>query len=191
MEDKLPFGVRVLNAISAISCPKQQKNERAKYTYRTTEDILQAANPQLRENELLLCISDEVEVIGGAPYIKATAYIYDPYSDARTPSAVGYAREGQMKLPLDGAQITGAASTYARRYALNALFCIDNTPDSDKLNGQNYTVEERRNHALEALARVDSRAAFEEAMRAHQDMWSDPEVKAKFAQLSQVYPKHK
>lgn len=191
MNEEQSFGIRVMHAVNAISCPKGQTNERARYSYRTTEDILRAANPHLLRYELMLCVFDEVVIIGNIPYVKATAYIYDPYDfNRRTPEAIGYAREGQMKLSLDGAQITGSASTYARRYALNALLCIDNTPDLDKLNQQHYTPEEAKKNALEALARVDSREAFEDAMRAHREVMSqDAEVLKAYGETAKIYPK--
>ena len=94
------------------------------YRYRSCEDIIEAVKPLL---ESPLVISDEVVEIGGRVYVKATAK-YDTYM------AVGYAREAETKKGMDDAQITGAASSYARKYALNGLFCIDDTKDADHTN---------------------------------------------------------
>lgn len=144
---------------SDLKAPKNQTNAFGKYKYRSCEDILEAAKPLLKEHGLVLTLSDEVVFIaGGAPqsftmkewndkakqmveatqiiggdrfYVKTTAAISD---GEQSISVSAYAREEQDKRGMDGAQITGAASSYARKYALNGLFCIDDTKDSDATN---------------------------------------------------------
>lgn len=113
-----------------LKAPKGQTNNYGGYKYRSCEDILEAVKPLLKEQGLILRISDEVVLIGERYYVKANAFI----QDAKTEEAitnVAYAREEETKKGMDGSQITGTASSYARKYALNGLFCIDDTKDAD------------------------------------------------------------
>ena len=110
----------------ALIAPKGQFNSFGKYKYRSCEDILEAVKPLLGDSVLL--ITDEIELIGDRYYVKATAHFIT--GDA-TRSVTAFARESLDKKGMDAAQITGAASSYARKYALNGLFCIDDTKDPD------------------------------------------------------------
>ena len=110
-----------------LKAPKGQYNSFAKFNYRSCEDILEAVKPLL--GELVLTIDDEVIAVGGRVYIKATAALSGDGSTAILSSAV--AREAETKKGMDEAQITGSASSYARKYALNGLFCIDDNKDPD------------------------------------------------------------
>lgn len=113
---------------SALKAPKGQRNNFGKYNYRKCEDILEAVKPLLATHDLALMITDEIVFIGDRHYIKATAVL----TDGEEQYAVGgYARETQDKKGMDAAQITGAASSYARKYALNGMFAIDDTKDAD------------------------------------------------------------
>lgn len=113
-----------------LKAPKNQKNNFGNYTYRSAEDILEAVKPFLDgENEVSLTISDEVLLVGDRYYVKATATLSDKTGESV--SATAYAREPLTKKGMDEAQITGSASSYARKYALNGLFAIDDTKDSD------------------------------------------------------------
>ena len=111
-----------------LKAPKNQYNSFGKYNYRSAEDILEAAKPLCCEHDLLLTLSDEVVAIGDRIYVKATASVTNG-TEAVTVTA--FAREEAEKKGMDGSQITGTASSYARKYALNGLFCIDDTKDAD------------------------------------------------------------
>lgn len=115
---------------SELKAPKGQENTFGKYRYRSAEDILEAVKPLLKENGLYLRISDTVELIGDRYYVKATATAVD-IATGEAESATAYAREQTEKKGMDAAQVTGATSSYARKYALNALFGIDDTKDAD------------------------------------------------------------
>lgn len=111
-----------------LKAPKNQFNSFGKYKYRSCEDILEAVKPLLAKQGCVLTLSDEVVEIGSRVYVKATATI----TDGTTPYTVtAFAREEAEKKGMDGSQITGTASSYARKYALNGLFCIDDTKDAD------------------------------------------------------------
>ena len=115
-----------------LKAPKNQRNNYGGYNYRSCEDILEAVKPLLGTNSLSLLINDEIVLIGDRYYIKATATIFDDKGNYVSNS--GYAREELTRKGMDSAQITGAASSYARKYALNGLFAIDDTKDADALN---------------------------------------------------------
>ena len=113
-----------------LKAPKGQYNNFGGYAYRSCEDILESVKPLLEANGLTLRLSDELVNIGDRYYIKAEASL----CDVKTESFIynyAYAREDENKKGMDGAQITGAASSYARKYALNGLFLIDDTKDPD------------------------------------------------------------
>lgn len=111
-----------------LKAPKDQRNTFGNYNYRNCEDILEAAKPLLDKAELTLELSDEVVMVGERYYVKAVARVWYG-TDTLWVSA--FAREEETKKGMDGSQITGAASSYARKYALNGLFLIDDTKDSD------------------------------------------------------------
>lgn len=111
-----------------LKAPKGQYNSFGKYKYRSCEDILEAVKPILKDVGCFLTLSDSIELVGDRYYIKATARLQGPDTDI---SCTAYAREDLDKKGMDGSQITGTASSYARKYALNGLFCIDDTKDAD------------------------------------------------------------
>ena len=113
-----------------LKAPKGQYNSFGKYKYRSCEDILEAAKPLCANNGLVLTISDSVKLIGERFYIMATAKVTD-IEDGTTEESHAFAREPQSKKGMDESQISGTASSYARKYALNGLFCIDDTKDPD------------------------------------------------------------
>ena len=120
-----------------LKAPKGQYNSFGQYKYRSCEDILEGVKPLLKEYNLLLIINDEIVQIGERYYVKATAKITDGRESV---SATAYAREPLEKKGADASQITGASSSYARKYALNGLLCIDDTKDADAIdNSQNQT----------------------------------------------------
>ena len=116
-----------------LKAPKNQRNNFGGYNYRSAEDIIEAVKPIAHKYEMYLNISDEVVEIGGRIYVKATASIRIE-NGTIVAFAIGWAREEETKKGMDGAQITGAASSYARKYALNGLLAIDDTKDADATN---------------------------------------------------------
>lgn len=127
-EEKMNLTQKLLNAQAKLKVPKNLYNKFGKYNYRSAESILEAVKPVNAENGLLLTITDEPVLIGDWHYIKATATISDG-SDSIVVTA--YARESLTKKGMDDSQITGTASSYARKYALNGLYLIDDTKDAD------------------------------------------------------------
>lgn len=124
---------KLMNIQSKLKAPKNQYNSFGKYNYRSCEDILEGVKPLLKETQTVLTISDEVINIGDRFYIKATATLTDT-EDGRSISVSALAREDENKKGMDLSQVTGSTSSYARKYALNGLFCIDDTKDSDATN---------------------------------------------------------
>ena len=122
-----------------LKAPKGQYNSFGKYNYRSCEDILEGIKPLLKEHNLALLIDDEIVQIGERYYVKATAKITD---GRECVSATAYAREPDTKKGMDESQITGATSSYARKYALNALLCIDDTKDADTMDNSKKPVQQ-------------------------------------------------
>jgi hypothetical protein len=116
-----------------LKAPKNQRNNFGGYNYRSAEDIIEAVKPIAHRYGYYLIISDEIVEVGGRIYVKATARL-QPNEAGNIYSATGWAREEETKKGMDGAQITGAASSYARKYALNGLLAIDDTKDADATN---------------------------------------------------------
>lgn len=117
---------------SELKAPKTQVNRFGGYKYRKAEDILEAVKPLLAKQKCTLIISDDIVMIGNRIYVKATATIKNEKGECET--TTGWAREEETKKGMDGSQITGASSSYARKYALNGLFAIDDNDDSDTTN---------------------------------------------------------
>lgn len=117
---------------SELKAPKGQRNTFGNYSYRSLEDIFEALKPLIKQHECFVTTNDEVVMAGDRIYIKATATITN--SKGESISNTAYAREPQIKKGMDEAQITGATSSYARKYALNGLFAIDDTKDADATN---------------------------------------------------------
>ena len=120
----------IISIQNELKAPKGQFNSFGRYKYRSCEDILEAVKPLLHKYSCSLNISDEVVMVGDRFYIKATATLRKDTGEVIS-SSVACAREDEAKKGMDGAQVTGAASSYARKYALNGLFCIDDTKDAD------------------------------------------------------------
>lgn len=128
---------------SKLKAPKNQENKFGGYKYRSCEDILEAVKPLLAEVNCSLTISDDIMQVGDRIYVKATATLYTPTT---TFVNTAFAREALSKKGMDESQVTGAASSYARKYALNGLFCIDDTKDADALNtNKEYTQSAEAN----------------------------------------------
>ena len=121
---------KLLEIQQALKAPKGQRNDFGKYNYRSCEDIVEAVKPLLGEQKAVLTISDEIKMIGERYYIFATAAIVDAETGERV-EVTAQAREADSKKGMDPSQVTGATSSYARKYALNGLLAIDDTKDAD------------------------------------------------------------
>lgn len=146
---------KLIKVIEKLKAPKNQKNNFGGYKYRSCEDILEAVKPLLNKEGLRLKISDEICEIGDRIYVKATVTITD---GENSESNTAFAREALTKKGMDESQITGTASSYARKYALNGFLCIDDTKDADtdefqqtmnkapKTSYQKPVIENEENH---------------------------------------------
>jgi hypothetical protein len=133
-----------------LKAPKNQTNNFGKYKYRSAEDIVEAVKPILNKYGTALVISDEVVQVGDRIYVKATATLLDDTDEVVSVS--GWAREEEVKKGMDSAQITGSTSSYARKYALNGLFAIDDTKDSDATNNhQDEVGDDKRLYLITLL----------------------------------------
>ena len=146
---------------SELKAPKNQYNSFGKYNYRSCEDILEGLKPLLASHKAELVLYDEVVEVGGRVYIKATAKF--KAGDEQAVGA-GYAREPEQKKGMDEAQITGTASSYARKYALNGLFLIDDSKDADTDEYKNA-----QNNAPQAKAK----SKFSDEQKAEMERWAD------------------
>ena len=142
-----------------LKCEKSQYNSFGKYKYRSCEDILKAVKPLLDETKTVLTLSDELVAIGERYYVKATATLLDTEESKDVPfiSTTAYAREEETKKGMDGSQITGTASSYARKYALGGLFDIDDGIDSDATN-----IGETKTARAKTSAQQKSKIDFDE-----------------------------
>ena len=124
---------KLMSIQTKLKAPKSQRNSFGNYNYRSCEDILEAVKPLLDEFKVALTIKDEIVLIGERYYIKATATLID-IDTGDTTETYAYARESAEKRGMDSSQVTGATSSYARKYALNGLFAIDDNKDADATN---------------------------------------------------------
>ena len=131
--EKLNIYQKLSNIQAELKVPKNQLNKFGNYKYRSGEDILEAAKPIARKNGAVLTVSDRVNMLGVRYYIEATALLTDVETKEFI-AVTASAREEDTKKGMDSSQITGSASSYARKYALNGLFDIDDTKDSDATN---------------------------------------------------------
>lgn len=122
-----------------LKAPKAQFNAFGKYNYRSCEDIIEAVKPLLHAEGIILLITDEVVCVGTKNYVKATVQVND---GSNLIEVSAYAREADVQKGMNEAQITGSASSYARKYALNGLFAIDDTKDADATNDHGKSAQE-------------------------------------------------
>lgn len=126
-----------------LIAPKNQYNSFGKYNYRSCEDILEGLKPCLNKAKASVTVSDEIIQVGERFYVKATVTLYDT-EKGDSICNVAYAREEETKKGMDASQITGATSSYARKYALNGLFCIDDVKDADTRDNRQKEAEEQK-----------------------------------------------
>lgn len=147
---------KLLDIQSELKAPKNQRNTFGNYNYRSCEDILEGVKPLLKEHNTTLMIHDQIVNIGNRYYICATVTFIDVESGEKI-MCEGLAREEESKKGMDGSQVTGAASSYARKYALNGLFCIDDTKDSDATNTGDKTNKQNTTSSKQTESKKESK----------------------------------
>lgn len=135
----MEFIEKIVAIQSELKAPKGQYNSFGKYNYRSCEDVLEGVKPLLAKHGLVLTIQDSIDLIGDRFYVKATATITDGKEQLSTSA---YARESLDKKGMDASQVTGATSSYARKYALNGLLAIDDTKDADTMDNSKKPVQQ-------------------------------------------------
>lgn len=183
------FAGRVVIVQHELKAPKGQYNQFGKYRYRSAEDILNSVKPLLAVNELMLTLTDSLITLGSRIYVKATARLQDCNSD-KAISVEAFAREDEVKKGMDGSQITGTASSYARKYALNGLFLIDDTKDADATNdGTANANNNRLQESLNRIAQAKSRDELNTIWNTFTDLQKDERFSQAMANACQKYPK--
>lgn len=206
MAEKKTFTQRVVAVQRDLKAPKSQFNKFGGYRYRSAEDILTAAKPLLAEQGLICTISDDVviksdeKMATARVYIKATATIFDAENEKDHISASAWAREDEAKKGMDGAQVTGSASSYARKYALNGLFLIDDTKDPDATNTHGKEETKQQDAAqvndpflvdklIEEMEKAKDRVELTNVWRSHPELQTDPRLSAAAKRIGAKFPK--
>jgi hypothetical protein len=182
MKDKL------LKIQTELKSPKSQRNEFGKYNYRSCEDILESVKPLLLKYECCLTLDDEIIEVGGRVYVKSIATIMDINSNALSDKmdyiqSSAYAREAEIQKGMSEPQITGSASSYARKYALNGLFLIDDTRDDDATNTHDKEPKREKEHGnqkaiLEAINKKTSIKELDSVIQKRTEYsWTESELK--------------
>ena len=146
------FTEKLVKIQNELNAPKNLYNSFGKFKYRSCESILEAVKPLLEEAGLAILINDEIVLVGNRFYIKATATLSDGTTEI---SVSAYAREADGKTGMDDAMLTGATSSYARKYALNGLFAIDDSKDVDTDEYQNQKKEAAK--TVKTVAKVEKK----------------------------------
>lgn len=147
---------------AALKCPKNQTNSFGGYNYRSCEDILEAVKPLLYETKTTLTVSDNIVEVWGRVYVEATATLKDCETGEIIEQNVAYARESESKKGMDEAQITWASSSYARKYALNGLFLLDDVKDPDATN--THWKEEKKEKSETKEKKANPQGWFQKAI---------------------------
>lgn len=143
---------------SELKAPKTQVNNFGGYKYRKAEDILEAVKPLLAKQKCTLIITDDIVMVGNRIYVKATATIRNEKGEVE--EATGWAREEETKKGMDASQITGASSSYARKYALNGLFAIDDNADYDTTNNGRQQESKQQTQTKQPVPQQSSNAQY-------------------------------
>ncbi len=185
----MSIGEKLLNIQSELKAPKGQYNSFGKYKYRSCENILESLKPLLKKHNMTLTLMDEIQQIGERYYIKATAVLIDLEKTSDTVTVMAYAREEETKKGMDGSQITGASSSYARKYALNGLFLIDDNADSDITNKVGDITEEEilKLFELATEAGYSKATIFKQIEEKYKKETPDQLTKAQYKQLLTGY----
>lgn len=146
---------------SELKAPKSQFNKFGGYKYRKAEDILESVKPLLAKQKCTLIITDDVVLIGNRIYVKATATIKNEKGECETTN--GWAREEETKKGMDGSQITGASSSYARKNALNGLFAIDDNADSDTTNDWQHQEAQQQTQTQQPAAQQPASSQYHQS----------------------------
>jgi len=155
---------KILQSIQAeLKAPKGQTNKFGGYRYRSAEDILEAVKPLLNKYNSYLTVSDEIVEVGGRVYVKAIATLHESHKE-EIASTTAFAREAEVKKGMDEAQITGSASSYARKYALNGLFAIDDTKDPDATNDHGKSQPTQSKPRTQSKPAVKKTDAFDDIL---------------------------
>lgn len=166
-----------------LKAPKGQYNQFGKYNYRSCEDILEAVKPFLKEQGLTLTLSDTIEAVSNRVYVKALATVQNANGESIANQA--YAREAETKKGMDDSQITGTASSYARKYALNGLFLIDDTKDADTDQYHEQTQRSAEKAPIQYIDEIKQTVIMKEL---HRTGWN---VKEMLAYLGKKFPHDK
>ena len=164
MAEGKPIFAALMAVQAELKAPKNQHNSFGKYDYRSAEDIIEAVKPLLKENGLFLNMSDDIVLIGDRYYVKATVKVVDVVTGESVQTSA-LAREAAQKKGMDESQVTGTASSYARKYALNGLFAIDDNRDAD-------TNEYARQTSQNAAGARSQRNAYPSKGSANDDLRS-------------------
>lgn len=164
MAEGKPIFAALMAVQAELKAPKNQHNSFGKYDYRSAEDIIEAVKPLLKENGLFLNMSDDIVLIGDRYYVKATVKVVDVVTGESVQTSA-LAREAAQKKGMDESQVTGTASSYARKYALNGLFAIDDNRDAD-------TDEYARQTSQNAAGARSTRNAYTSKGSANDDLRS-------------------
>jgi len=164
-----------------LKAPKGQYNKFGNFHYRSAEDILEAVKPLL--DGALLTLQDEAVMLGNRYYIKATVTFID--ENFKT-EITAYAREPETKAGMDASQITGTASSYARKYALNGLFCIDDNKDADT---EEYVTEVKVKEAIEKQKQEEKHLGLQDYLALIKACKTENEVNKLFYEWSKIYTK--
>lgn len=168
-EKKLNIYEKLLNIQNELKAPKNQFNKFGNYKYRNAEDILEAVKPICLKYKAVINVRDTIIQVGDRYYVEATAYITDVEKPADYIENRACAREEENKKGMDSSQVTGATSSYARKYALNGLLCIDDTKDTDSEEYQKTSTKKelliqdiQKNNILEKFTPDEIKKYLEE-----------------------------
>lgn len=167
---------------SNLKAPKGQYNNFGKYKYRSCEDILESVKPLLSQHDCALVITDDIVMLGERIYVKATAKLI---SGSEHIESSAFAREEDTKKGMDSSQVTGAASSYARKYALNGLFCIDDTKDSDTTNTGQESSE--RDKAIKEAKSAKTMKELESVWNKYTSLKTDAAFKSLIRELKKKF----
>jgi hypothetical protein len=172
---------KLLKIQSELKAPKGQYNSFGKYSYRNCEDILEAVKPLLLKYNSCLTLSDEIIEVGGRIYVKSTASIIDNEKGSNCCIKVSaFAREAEIQKGMNESQITGSASSYSRKYALNALFLIDDTKDDDFNNTVKKEEPKQKGDFKNAMSAIEKAGTKEELTKINNLIpsreWTEKEV---------------
>ena len=159
---------KLMHVQQELIAPKGNYNSFGKYKYRSCEDIMEAVKPLLAKYKAALTVTDTIEEINGRVYVKAVATFWDAETKEWVRSEA-YAREPEDKKGMDESQITGATSSYARKYALNGLFCIDDTKDADTMDNTGAKSKKKDAPAQQAAQPAPAPAPAQAAPAAHKN----------------------